>query len=57
MYFASGAIVSSFIFFYSLGFGAQFLSDFFKQPFSWRILDAIIGLIMWSIAFSLVYDS
>ena len=57
MYFASGAIVSSFIFFYSLGFGAQFLSDFFKHPFSWRILDAIIGLIMWSIAFSLVYDS
>ena len=57
MYFAAGAIVSSFMFFYSLGFGAQFLSDFFKHPFSWRILDAIIGLIMWSIAFSLVYDS
>ena len=57
MYFAAGATVSSFMFFYSLGFGAQFLSDFFKHPFSWRILDAIIGLIMWSIAFSLVYDS
>ena len=56
-YFAAGAIISSFMFFYSLGYGARFLSDFFKHPLSWRILDAVIGLIMWSIAFSLVYDS
>ena len=33
MYFAAGAIVSSFMFFYSLGFGAQFLSDFLSIHF------------------------
>ena len=56
-HFAAGAIASSFIFFYSLGFGARLLSNFFKHPISWRILDGIIGIVMWSIAFSLVYDS
>ena len=56
-HFAAGAIASSFIFFYSLGFGARLLSNFFKHSFSWRILDGIIGIVMWSIAFSLVYDS
>ena len=56
-HFAAGAIASSFIFFYSLGFGARLLSNFFKHTVSWRILDGIIGIVMWSIAFSLVYDS
>ena len=57
MHFASGAIISSFIFFYSLGFGARLLSNFFEHPVSWRILDGIIGIVMWSIAFSLVYNN
>ena len=56
-YFAVGAIAASFIFFYSLGFGARLLSNFFKNSFSWKILDGIIGIVMWSIAFSLVYNS
>ena len=56
-YFAAGAITASFIFFYSLGFGARLLSNFFEHSFSWKILDGIIGIVMWSIAFSLVYNS
>tara|TARA_B100001250_G_scaffold239210_1_gene205548 strand:+ start:267 stop:863 length:597 start_codon:yes stop_codon:yes gene_type:complete len=56
-YFAVGAITASFIFFYSLGFGARLLSNFFEHPFSWKILDGIIGIVMWSIAYSLVYSS
>ena len=56
-YFAAGAITASFIFFYSLGFGARLLSNFFEHSFSWKILDGIIGIVMWSIAFSLVYTS
>ena len=56
-YFAVGAIAASFIFFYSLGFGARLLSNFFKNSFSWKILDGIIGIVMWSIAFSLVYNN
>ena len=55
-YFAVGAITASFIFFYSLGFGARLLSSFFEHSFSWKILDGIIGIVMWSIAFSLVYN-
>ena len=57
MHFAAGAIIASFIFFYSLGFGARLLSNFFEHPLSWKILDGIIGIIMWAIAFSLVYGS
>ena len=56
IYFAAGAITASFIFFYSLGFGARLLSNFFEHSFSWKILDGIIGIVMWSIAFSLVYN-
>ena len=56
-YFAAGAITASFMFFYSLGFGARLLSSFFEQPFSWKILDGIIGIVMWSIAYSLFYSS
>ena len=56
-YFAAGAITASFIFFYSLGFGARLLSSFFEHSFSWKILDGIIGIVMWSIAYSLVYSS
>ena len=56
-YFAVGAITASLIFFYSLGFGARLLSNFFEHSFSWKILDGIIGIVMWSIAFSLVYNS
>ena len=57
MHFAAGAIISSLIFFYSLGFGARLLSNFFEHPVSWRILDGIIGIVMWSIAFSLIYNN
>ena len=57
MHFAAGAIIASFIFFYSLGFGARLLSNFFEHSLSWKILDGIIGIIMWGIAFSLVYGS
>ena len=56
-YFAVGAITASFIFFYSLGFGARLLSNFFEHSFSWKILDGVIGIVMWSIAFSLVYNN
>ena len=56
-YFGAGAITASFIFFYSLGFGARLLSNIFEHPFSWKILDGIIGIVMWSIAYSLVYSS
>ncbi len=55
VYFGTGAITASFIFFFSLGYGARFLTPLFQRPLSWRILDFSIGLVMFSIAISLVF--
>lgn len=52
--FGFGAIIASFIFFFSLGFGARLLSPLFAKPSAWKFLDALIGLIMLSIVFSLI---
>lgn len=54
--FALGAVVSSFLFFFSLGYGARVLTPLFKKPQAWKVLDFLIGCIMWAIAFSLVKD-
>jgi len=53
-FFAFGAIISSFAWFFTLGYGARFLIPFFKNPHAWKILDFIIGCIMWIIAISLI---
>ncbi|MGI9393324.1 MAG: LysE/ArgO family amino acid transporter [Boseongicola sp.] len=51
--FGIGAVAASFFFFLTLGYGAQRLSHYFESRFAWRILDAIVALIMWTIAFRL----
>lgn len=55
--FASGAIVASFTFFFGLGYGSRVLRKFFANPRSWRILDVIVGSVMWAIAFKLLTTS
>jgi len=55
LYFAIGAVLASIIWFFSLGYGARFLGPLFQKPMSWKILDFLIGCIMWLIALSLVY--
>lgn len=52
--FALGAITASWIFFFALGFGARFLLPIFKSAKSWKILDFVIGLVMWGIVTSLI---
>lgn len=52
--FGSGAVLASFTFFFTLGYGARLLSPLFAKPLAWRILDACIALIMWAIALSLL---
>ncbi|CAH0341359.1 LysE/ArgO family amino acid transporter [Rhizobium sp. CECT 9324] len=54
MAFALGAMVASFTFFFSLGFGARLLEPLFAKPIAWRVLDGMIALIMMSIAVNLV---
>jgi len=52
--FAAGAITASLLFFFSLGYGAKFLAPLFKKPKSWKVLEFCVGIIMSSIAFSLI---
>jgi L-lysine exporter family protein LysE/ArgO len=53
--FAAGAMVASFVFFFSLGYGARLLAPLFARPRAWRVLDAVVGLTMWSLAASLAF--
>ncbi len=48
--FALGAVSASFIWFFTLGFGASWLGKFVKNPVFWRILDGFIAIVMISIA-------
>jgi len=51
--FALGACLASFVFFFSLAYGAKLLTPVIQRPFSWKILDSLIALIMFTIAFKL----
>ncbi len=48
--FALGAMGASGIWFYGLGYGARLLAPLFRKPITWRVLDALIALTMWTIA-------
>jgi len=52
--FGVGAVCASFVFFFTLGFGARLLAPFFARPRSWRVLDAGVGAVMWAIAAGLL---
>lgn len=56
IYFGSGAALSSFIWFFSLGYGARLLTGFFEKPRAWQVLDTGIAIVMWGIAATLVLD-
>jgi L-lysine exporter family protein LysE/ArgO len=48
-----GAMTASFAWFFALGYGARVLTPLFARPVAWRILDALIALVMVSIAVKL----
>jgi L-lysine exporter family protein LysE/ArgO len=53
--FGLGAVLASFTFFFSLGFGARLLAPIFQKPKSWQVLEFIVGLTMLIIALTLVF--
>lgn len=53
--FALGAITASFVFFFSLGYGARLLAPLFAKPIAWRVLDGLIAVVMASIGVSLLW--
>jgi len=53
-WFVAGVIISSFAWFFSLGYGARALSPLFCNPKAWRMLDIGIAVVMWLIAVQLL---
>ncbi|MEO6604911.1 MAG: LysE/ArgO family amino acid transporter [Aeromicrobium sp.] len=53
-WFGVGAAIGSIVWFTLLGYGARVLRPLFAKPAAWRVLDALIALIMFAIAASLV---
>ena len=53
-WFAGGAMLASFVFFFGLGYGARLLRPVFATARAWRVLDFLIGCVMWGIALRLV---
>jgi L-lysine exporter family protein LysE/ArgO len=54
VFFGVGAALASAVWFYSLGFGARWLSPLFARPLAWRALDLAIAAIMAAIGASLI---
>jgi len=52
--FALGAMSASVVWFFGLAFGARYLSRWLSTPRAWRILDAIIAVVMIALGVSLV---
>jgi L-lysine exporter family protein LysE/ArgO len=52
--FAAGAMFASLAWFFALGFGARYLSRWLSTPRAWRILDAVIAIVMIGLGISLV---
>ena len=53
--FGAGAVSASFIWFFSLSFGARYLRPFFQKPKAWCYLDRFIFATMWTMAFVLIF--
>ncbi|MEL6968346.1 MAG: LysE/ArgO family amino acid transporter [Pseudomonadota bacterium] len=52
--FAVGACLASFVWFFSLGYGARWLTPLFEKPSAWRVLDTIIAVVMATLSFTLI---
>ncbi|MEP6843647.1 MAG: LysE family transporter [Pseudolysinimonas sp.] len=55
--FGAGAGLGSILWFSALGFGARLLAPVFARPIAWRVLDAIIAVVMIVLAVSLAVSA
>jgi L-lysine exporter family protein LysE/ArgO len=53
--FGIGAATASFVFFFSLGYGAKRLSPILNNPESWKIIDLFIAGVMFTVAVILLF--
>lgn len=54
LFFGAGAAMASFLWFFSLSLGGRMLAPLFAKELSWRILDTLVGMTMWTIALSVL---
>lgn len=52
--FAAGAATGSVVWFAALGYGARYVGRWLSGPRAWRLLDAVIAVVMIAIAASLI---
>lgn len=55
--FLAGVWTASFGWFTGLGFGSRLLAPVFARPVAWRLLDALVALVMWVIALTLLWTT
>ena len=55
--YAIGASLASFVFFFSLAYGAKFLSPIMKLSIAWRLLDSFIALVMFALAIKMSQEA
>lgn len=53
-WFAAGAAGASLLWFTGLGYGARLLAPIFARPIAWRVLDAVIAVVMIALGISLL---
>lgn len=53
IFFVLGSCIASFIWFFSIGYGAKFLIPIMQIPRNWQILDSLIATIMFIIAINI----
>jgi L-lysine exporter family protein LysE/ArgO len=54
--FTGGAILASAVWFVGLGAGAAWLSPVLARPKVWRVIDLVIGLVLWTFAGLLLWN-
>jgi L-lysine exporter family protein LysE/ArgO len=55
--FLAGVWTASCGWFGSLGFGSRLLAPVFARPIAWRVLDALVAIVMWGIALTLLWTT
>ena len=55
--FGLGAVSASFVFFFSLGYGARLLAPLFQKPVAWQVLEFLVGIIMLFLAMTLLLSN
>lgn len=55
--FGTGAMLASFIWFFTIGYGAKAAARYMAKPIFWRVLDFVIAAVMFGIALMLAFFS